>query len=189
MMKKVNDLKKRLTIHIGMRKMKSVLAVFLAFCCWQIVRIFFPDLERHPVFLYIYSVLEIRDSTEKTVTLGKSRIKATFVGLAVGLPILAAVIMLRENIENHQIQTAIEAVLLLFGVLISLTAAEQAKCGTMCGLSTAILIVLIASHAEDENYLYPILRVTQTIGGVFIAWLINVWLFPYEGKEEKSEHP
>ena len=32
-------------------------------------------------------------------------------------------------------------------------------------------------------YIYAILRAFQTIAGVFVAWLFNVKLFPYPGKD------
>ena len=47
-----------------------------------------------------------------------------------------------------------------------------------------IFIVLIAAHANDERYVYAMIRAVQTIAGVFIAWLINVKWFPYDGKTD-----
>ena len=86
--------------HIGMRKIKSVLAVFVAFWIWQPVRLFFPDMEIHPLFIYIYALIEIRDSSEKTVNLGKERIKATFVALGIGLPMIALSDILKRYSEQ-----------------------------------------------------------------------------------------
>ena len=51
---------------IGMRKIKSLLAVSLSFVIWQVVRIWLPQLEVHPLFGYVYSIIEMRDSAEKT---------------------------------------------------------------------------------------------------------------------------
>lgn len=45
--------------HIGMRKIKSILAIFVGFCLWQILRIFIPGLEVHPIFIYIYGMYMI----------------------------------------------------------------------------------------------------------------------------------
>ena len=60
-----------------MRKVKSVLALLAAFLIWQPFRLLYPDLEVHPIFIYIYALLEIRDNSAKTVNFGKVRIKAT----------------------------------------------------------------------------------------------------------------
>ena len=74
-----------MNIHIGMRKVKSLISLVISFIIWQLIRVLFPVLEVHPVFAYIYSVIEIRETPEKTKKFGKLRIKATFVGLVVGL--------------------------------------------------------------------------------------------------------
>lgn len=170
--------------HIGFRKLKSVLAVFIAFWFWQFVRLFFPDLEIHPIFIYIYSMIEIRDSSQKTLTMGRGRIKATFIGLGVGMPILGLSEIARTRLQEEWILTAIQIALLLLGILLTLIVAEEAKCGPMCGLAAVIFIVLIAAHANDERYVYAMIRAVQTIAGVFIAWLINVKWFPYDGKTD-----
>ena len=67
---------KQSVTHIGMRKWKSVLAIFISFLLWQLIRLVFPELEVHPIYMYIYSFLEIRDSSEKTVEFSGKRIKA-----------------------------------------------------------------------------------------------------------------
>ena len=72
--------------HVGFRKVKSVLAIFVGFWFWQLMRLFFPALEVHPIFIYIYGMIEIRDTSEKTVDFGKKRIKSTFTALGVGIP-------------------------------------------------------------------------------------------------------
>lgn len=62
--------------HVGKRKLKSVLAVLVGFMLWQAIRLMFPALEIHPIFIYVYGIIEIRDSSVKTVDMGRWRIKA-----------------------------------------------------------------------------------------------------------------
>ena len=57
--------------HIGMRKVKSALALLASFLFWQVVRLIFPSLEVHPIFIYIYGMIEIRETSEKTKDYGK----------------------------------------------------------------------------------------------------------------------
>ena len=59
--------------HVGMRKVKSILALLAAFLIWQPFRLLYPDLEVHPIFIYIYALLEIRDNSAKTVSLAITR--------------------------------------------------------------------------------------------------------------------
>jgi len=173
-------------MHIGKRKLKSVLAVFVAFWLWQLVRIPFPDLEMHPVFVYIYGIIEIRDTSSKTVDFGKKRIKSTVIALSLGLPILAVSKYLQSHVSEGYLGIAIELGMLLFGVLLTLIVAEKAGCDSFTGLAATVFAVLFASGANTDPYIYAVLRAFQTIVGVFIAWLINVQLFPYHGKSLAS---
>ena len=80
--------------------------------------------------------------------------------------------------------------MILLGSLVVLCVAELAGCKTLCGLAAAIFIILLVSHSDREPLTYSILRSSQTIIGISIAWLINVKLFPYPRppkKERKSK--
>lgn len=165
--------------HVGMRKIKSVLALFAGFWLWQLIRLFVPGLEVHPIYIYIYGIIEMRDTSEKTVDMGKRRIKATFVALGVGLPFLALMDLAKLPFRQEWVYVGVEVFFILLGVLICLLTAEKVGCTTFCGLAAAIFVILLVSHADDERYIYAVLRAAQTILGVFLAWLINVKLFPY----------
>lgn len=169
--------------HVGFRKIKSVLAIFVGFWFWQLLRLFFPGLEVHPIFIYIYGMIEIRDSSEKTVDLGKKRIKATFTALGVGIPLMALLELMKGVAPEGWLHVGLELTLVIVGVLLTLEVAQKVGCQTFCGLSAAIFIVLLVSYTTDEVFIYAILRCVQTITGVLIAWLLNVKIFPYHGKK------
>ena len=174
--------------HIGKRKLKSVLAVMLGFCLWQLVRLFFPALEVHPLYIYLYGIIEIRDSSAKTVDMGRWRIKATFVGLGLGLPVLALAEYLRGLVSTDALRSVVELGLILVGVLLALMLAEWLGCGTFCGIAAIIFVIMMVSHSHGEQYIYSVLRAVQTMMGVFVAWLINVKWFPYPGLEKDEPH-
>jgi len=171
-------------LHVGMRKVKSLIAIIIGFCIWQVIRLFFPDLEVHPFYIYLYSFLEVRDSSEKTKTLGMQRIRATFVGMALGLPMLFLRIWLHSALESEGLLVLLDLVMILAGVLAALQIAPYFRCGTMTGIAAVVYIILLIYHADDGRYLYALLRASQTLIGVFVAWLVNVRLFPYNGKKE-----
>lgn len=148
----------RLLPHIGMRKMKSLLAIFVGFWLWQVIRIFFPELEVHPIYIYLYGIIEIRDSSSKTVDMGSRRIKATFTGIGVGLPILGVCEMLKGVVPEGWMFVGVELVLLMLGVLITLIVAEKVGCTTFCGIAAIIFVILLVSHQNDERYIYSVLR-------------------------------
>ena len=47
-------------LHIGRRKLKSIFAMFLGFCFWQLLRLVLPELERQVTFITAQE-LEDRD--------------------------------------------------------------------------------------------------------------------------------
>lgn len=163
-------------IHIGMRKVKSLVALAVTFILWQGIRILFPMLETHPVFAYIYSVIEIRDTSEKTKKFSKLRIKATLIGLAVGLIFITLSVFVRDVISGENWQILAEFLLILIATLISLMAAEGARCETFCGIAAIITIICMISHNEEDIYFYAVMRVIQTLIGIFSALLINVFI-------------
>ena len=172
--------------HIGMRKWKSVLAVFVGFWVWQLIRVFVPGLEVHPIYIYIYGVIEIRETSEKTVSFGLLRIKSTFAALGVGLPMIFLSSLLLSLTDASWVRLIIEMAVILIGTLLVLMVAEWIGCKTFCGLAAAIFIILVVFHTDSEPLTYSLLRAAQTILGVFIAWLINVKLLPYHGRKEKE---
>ena len=171
-------------LHIGMRKVKSLIAIVIGFCIWQVIRLFFPDLEVHPLYIYIYGFLEVRDSSEKTKTFGMQRIRATFVGIALGLPALFLRIWLYSVLDNDTLLALMDLLLILVGVLVSLQIAPRFHCGALSGIPGVVYIILLIYHANDGRYLYALLRASQTLIGVFVAWFVNVRLLPYAGKKQ-----
>lgn len=174
-------------LHIGLRKMKSVLAIFVGFWVWQLIRLFAPELELHPIYIYIYGVLEMRETSEKTVNMGKARLKATFSALGVGLPLLLVTNFLKSLAQPLWLQVGIEVTMILLGTLIVLCVAELVGCKALCGLAAAIFIILVVAHSDGEPLTYSVLRSAQTIIGILIAWLINVKLFPFPGPQKEQQ--
>ncbi len=176
--------------HIGMRKWKSLLAIFVSFWLWQLIRIPFPELEVHPIYMYIYGLLEIRDSSQKTVQLGGSRIKANVCAFLVGIPLMLILDLLKNCAPEGWIHIAIELLFIMIGVIITITVAQKLGCDTFCGVAAIIYIILIVSHCDEGRYIYCLLRAAQTVMAVLIAWILNVKLFPYprKQKQDKESH-
>ena len=172
-------------LHIGMRKVKSLLALGVAFSIWQIIRLFLPMLEAHPIFAYIYSVIEIRETPEKTQKFGKLRIKATLIGLATGLVFITMSFFITSQINNGLWHLFVEFVFVLIATLISLIFAEMTKCENFCGVAAIIAIICMVSLDEKNIYLYAVMRVVQTLIGVASAMIINMFVHRKENKKEE----
>ena len=164
--------------HIGMRKIKSLIAIFVGFCLWQILRLFMPELEVHPVFIYIYGMIEMRESSEKTRDYGRMRILATLTAIAVGIPAMFLTDWLRPMLAESA-RLWLEIGILILGALMVLCIAEWVKCQLYCGLSASVFVILLIAHFDRAQYLFSLMRAFQTIIGVSIAWVINVKLLPY----------
>ena len=118
---------------------------------------------------------------------GKVRIKATILALALGLPALALRDELLALAGGAVWEPFVEIAVLLLGVLLTLIAAEKLGYQEFCGFAAVVFIILMISDAN--RYVYATLRALQTILGVFIAWVINVRLFPYPGKPKAADPP
>ena len=169
-------------IHIGMRKVKSLLAVFVGFLFWQLLRLLIPELEVHPIFIYIYGMIEIRESSEKTMDYGKMRILATVLAVVIGIAWMFIYDGIAPLLTASWLSIGVQIATLLLGALVVLLVAELMKCRAFCGLAATIYLILMVSHFESSMYLFSIMRAVQTIVGVVIAWIINVKLFPYPAK-------
>ncbi len=146
---------------------------------------FFAQLEIHPLFAYIYALIEMRDSVEKTKKFGLLRIKTTFIGLVVGLIFIAISIQFSMLASPTQ-QIFIDFLLILIASLISLCIAEKAKCESFCGIAAIISIICMVAHPGEDRYLYAVMRVIQTLLGVFSAWTVNYYICKYPKNMEKK---
>lgn len=162
--------------HIGMRKIKSLIALIASFAIWQLIRLFLPMLETHPLFAYIYSVIELRETPDKTKAFGKLRIKATFIGLIVGLVFITLSVYVTSEINVETMRILTELLFILLATLISLILAEKARCESFCGIAAIISIICMVAHDEKDIYLYAVMRVVQTLIGVFSAMFINIMI-------------
>ena len=169
--------------HIGMRKLKSIVAVAFSFIIWQLIRIFLPMLEIHPVFAYIYSIIEMRETPEKTKDFGGRRIKATFIGLIIGLLFVTLSIFVSQFVSSQWLFILLEFLVILIGALCALCVAEVLGCKNFCGIAAIIAVICMVSHSGEDRYLYAVMRVLQTLIGVFSAMAVNVLI-----KKKESEN-
>ena len=163
-------------LHIGMRKIKSILAVSISFLIWQGIRIFLPMLEAHPIFAYIYSIIEMRESPEKTKNFGKLRIRATIIGLVIGLVFVTLSVYCSSKVTVEIWRIFVEFLFILVATLCSLCIAELFKCKNFCGIAAIITVICMVSHSGEDVYLYAVMRTIQTLIGVFSATIINVFV-------------
>ena len=173
-------------LHIGMRKIKTLLTILIGFLIWQIPRIFFPGLEVHPLFTYAYGILEIRDTSEHTKTFSVQRLKANAAAFSTALLLMPLQIFLHSHFAGTPL-ALLDLGLILLAVLIALSIVERLHCGSMSGLSAVYCIIILIFYNGSDPYLYALLRASQTLIGVAVAYLVNVVLLPYPTRKMKKE--
>ncbi len=162
----------------GMRKVKSMIAIFICFLLWTLIRLIFPqlNLEIHPIYAYFYSVFEMRDTIETGIRTGKSRIKATIVGFLVAFIAILVTESFISSISSHWIIIIIEIIIFVVGVLFSINIAEFVKCTTLCGIAASTFIACF-SIRDSNPYIFALLRFVQTFMGTGIAFTVNMLIF------------
>lgn len=173
--------------HVGLRKIKSLISVCVAFAVWQLLRLVIPyELDAHPLFGYIYAIIEIRETPEKTKLFSFYRIKATLIGFALGLALLPVSVYFDNHIHSHFLMLLVDLGLILCGTLATLCIAELCKCKSLCGVAAIIFVIcIVRDRNSDTNlYVYAVLRVIQTLVGVFSAWLVNTYFLKGIGHKE-----
>ena len=174
---------------IGMRKVKSAIALVLSFLLWQLVRIPFPGVEVHPLFAYIYSIAEMRPTADKTKQFGWWRIKATFIGITLGLCALPLSASFGTCAGEGITYVLVDILIFVVGVILALCLAELLKCENLCGLAAMIFIICLVRdrNANVNIYLYAVIRVVETLIGVFSAWFINNFVYPRKEGEKQTD--
>lgn len=172
---------------VGMRNIKSALSVLIMFLVWQAVRLYFTELDMHPLYGYLTVLLAMRDTVDNSLNYGKMRIKTTFIGLAIGLAFIAINIRLQEIASSEYMGNIYELILIVVGTSVSLHAAYLLKSKNLCAIAGAVFLVSIVRRDSDSRYLYAVLRVFQTIIGLGVSLVINKYVFPYKKQKEQNE--
>lgn len=162
--------------RLGMRTIKSALAVFLCI-------LFFHLTQRGiPMIAALSAVFSLRQDLITTVSFGKSRI----IGNTLGGTLAIIYFFVKSYFHNDFL---VELILLPILVIIVIVVSDgiNNNSGIISAIATLLLIAL--SIPQGESALYAIQRVLDTFIGTFIAIGINFFLRPpeTEKKEELSE--
>ena len=130
--------------------------------------------------------MEIRDSSEHTKTFSVQRLKANLAAFSTALLLMPLQIFIHNRFEGTAL-ALLDLALILLAALIALSIVERLRCGGMSGLSAVYCIIMLIFYNGDDPYLYALLRASQTLMGVAVAYLVNVLLLPYPSRKQKKE--
>ncbi|ENZ9221433.1 aromatic acid exporter family protein [Enterococcus hirae] len=159
--------------RLGMRTIKSALAVFLCI-------LFFHITDRGlPMIAALSAVFSLRQDLTTTVSFGRSRIIGNSIGGFLGI-----IYFLVKNYFHNDFLVELFLLPVLVVIVIVVSDGINNNSGIISAIATLLLIAL--SVPQGESSLYAIQRVLDTFIGTFIAIGINLFLRPPE-TEKKEE--
>ena len=181
-------MKQRNIPHIGMRIIKTAVAVMLAY------GIFLPfglmyDMETYhgvlgqmgPLYACIACIVCMQSTLGQTVQSGVSRL----IGVAIGGVLGVATLLLGDRLDNGLLVLPILGVLCVAGMWISLLIQRPAACVMACIVPCVILITGVTGA---DRYYYAAARIIETVIGVCVAMLVNK-LLPDHREEHEAPPP
>lgn len=162
-------------IKIGMRMVKSAVAVF---CC------FLVDMLRQgagiPFYSAIAAVLCMQPELSDAKAKGKSRIIATLIGGICGMLTLYAFQQFLPE-EEMLLRYAIVSSMMILMIYLPVALHQPSS----AYLSCVVFLCVTISHGADENaFLFGVNRIIDTLIGIFVSLGVNMFHLPHHRHEE-----
>lgn len=164
---------------LGLRKIKSIIALAVCFGVWQLIRIIFPELEPHPIYAYFYAIIEMRNNIDTQKQTSFSRIKANTIGYVIAFGAIALNTLISKLPINGDYDYLFQFLIIILSVLVALNLAELFNCTPLCAIAATTFIICFC-HTETSPYFYATIRFIQTLMSVGIAYVINLLIFKPE---------
>lgn len=159
--------------RIGMRTMKTALAVMICILLFQITN------RREPLIAALAAVFSLRQDLTTTVSFGRSRILGNSMG---GL--FAIFYFFVKQFVHQDFLLELLLLPLLVALIIIISDGINNNAGIVSAIATMLLITL--SVTRSESIFFALQRVVDTFIGTFVAIAINFIILPPE-KEKESE--
>ena len=170
--------------HIGMRTVKTTVAVMLCIIIFPLLTIIskrLPDnpapifrvlhfllYRESPIFACIASIIIMQPTVEKSLKLGSSRIEGTIVGGLVGLVFTFITTLLPYK--------GIPFALVGIGLILIITFFNVIGSPKSTSIALVTFLIIMINIDSKDPILYAINRIIDTSIGVFIAVFINKFL-------------
>ena len=160
---------------IGMRIIKSAVAVFLCFALSLLRSRFFPFFgEGVPFYSAIAAILCMQPYVSGSVKTALNRTVGTVIGAAGG-----TLFLLAERGAGLQGMPLLRDLLLALCIIPLLYVTVVLKKTTASYITCVVFLSITVSHAADVNpYLFALNRMADTLIGIFVSLLVNVSHLP-----------
>ena len=181
-------MKQRNIPHVGMRIIKTAVAVMLAYGIFLPFGLMYDTETYHgvlgqmgPLYACIACIVCMQSTLGQTVQSGVSRL----IGVAIGGVLGVATLLLGDRLDNGLLVLPILGVLCVAGMWISLLIQRPAACVMACIVPCVILITGVTGA---DRYYYAAARIIETVIGVCVAMLVNK-LLPDHREEHEAPPP
>ena len=181
-------MKQRNIPHIGMRIIKTAVAVMLAYGIFLPFGLMYDTETYHgvlgqmgPLYACIACIVCMQSTLGQTVQSGVS----SLIGVAIGGVLGVATLLLGDRLDNGLLVLPILGVLCVAGMWISLLIQRPAACVMACIVPCVILITGVTG---TDRYYYAAARIIETVIGVCVAMLVNK-LLPDHREEHEAPPP
>ena len=181
-------MKQRNIPHIGMRIIKTAVAVMLAYGIFLPFGLMYDTETYHgvlgqmgPLYACIACIVCMQSTLGQTVQSGVSRL----IGVAIGGVLGVATLLLGDRLDNGLLVLPILGVLCVAGMWISLLIQRPVACVMACIVPCVILITGVTGA---DRYYYAAARIIETVIGVCVAMLVNK-LLPDHREEHEAPPP
>ncbi len=154
---------------IGMRMIKSAIAVFICFLIHML-----RGAEGDPFYSIIATILCMQPQVENSRKVAYNRVVGTLVGAAVGTVILA----IEQNIIPYQ-WLIVRYIVIAFSIIPTIYITLLLKKPTASYISCVVLMSITIVHSTDASLLdFVYNRVLETIIGILVSLCVNVIQLP-----------
>ncbi len=151
---------------IGLRNLKTALAVFTCMIIFQLIN------RENPFFACIAAVFCMKDTVSSSVIMGKNRIIGTIIGGFLGIIVIYISDLFPLLYKMTPFVTGIGIILVIYTcTIIKRPASVVISCIVFIG-------IMINYSSQVDSYYYAISRSFDTVIGIIISILINKYLNP-----------
>lgn len=155
---------------LGARNFKTAIAILL---CIVVCELLGFDT---PFYAAITATFCMQDSLENSIAMGKNRFVGTIIGAIAGS--LGTFIL--SNYNTFIFKTALVFILSMAVIYICTLVNKPGSVNIAC----IVLLGTLLLNRDYSNHLYTITRSVQTLLGVVIGVLVNLYILPHKAKKD-----
>lgn len=153
---------------IGLRTIKSGIAVFLCLLIWP----------KEPFFACLTAVICLQDTVYNSIHMGINRGTGTILGASFGLLFLLFFRNLENYIPNQYISKLVIYLIIASGIIFMIYLCNILKRPGAINITCIAFLGVTTTHAYSDPLYYATNRIVETLLGIVISILVNKLINP-----------